>query len=386
MLKDFSLKVEQAEIVEKSIRLLKCIVELAINRCFGKLLESALLLDRALKVRLWETSNQNIFVQCKNLSIETLERLKELGKTNIHHIFGASPQMLQSEVGCSHEEIRALLCFSNEMMANKLMLDLSESNESEIIIRIRPAEAMDNRRKSSIIHYQLVCYERETGDLICWRSLPVGALEQEYRLRNTKAVSIDRFRCALLANVVGIDHFIGINPLQRDNHVEEVTTRKTSAVGEKSKATKAVKSRVNLNSHPPVSRTIKEPATNAIDLDRFRYRQEPQSTMRTVSELVDKNQVTEPHLKGNTEKEVSQKRHLPSEIRSAGPIKRLRSSMDSSELLETLRNPQTMEKPASIILGHSTLTLKPDETPTKDVPAKTNSGETDMSFFDEAFL
>lgn len=385
VLKDFSLKVEQAEIVEKSIRLLKCIIELAINRCFGKLLESALLLDRALKVRLWETSNQNIFAQCKTLSTETLERLKELGKTNIYHIFGASPQMLQSEIGCSQDEIRALICFSNEMVANKLMLDLSRSNESEIIIRIRPAEAIDNRRKSSVIHYQLVSYERESGDLICWRTLPVGALEQEYRLRNTKAISVDRLRCVLLANVVGIDYCVGISPLQRDNHVEEVSTTKPVAV-EKSKSAKTTKSRATLNSHPPPSRTIKDSGMKAIDLDRFRFRQEPPSTVSIVSDFDNANQVTESNVKDSADQNVLQKRHLPSEMRSTGSIKRLRSSTDSSGLLETPRNPQTLDKANSIIFDRSASTIKPGETSSRDIPAKAQNAESHMSFFDEAFL
>jgi hypothetical protein len=60
--------------------------------------------------------------------------------------------------------------------------------------------------------------------------------------------------------------------------------------------------------------------------------------------------------------------------------------MDSSGLLQTLQKPQNVEKPASIIPDRSALTLKPGETPARDVPAKAHSGETDMSFFDEAFL
>jgi hypothetical protein len=54
-IKDFSLKVEQAEIVESALRILSALKELAIERGAGSVQESAVLLDRALRTRMWES-------------------------------------------------------------------------------------------------------------------------------------------------------------------------------------------------------------------------------------------------------------------------------------------------------------------------------------------
>jgi replicative superfamily II helicase len=62
--KEFSLKVEQSEIVESALRVLSALIELSKEKERGEILESSLLLDRALKCRLWETNYGSIFSQC----------------------------------------------------------------------------------------------------------------------------------------------------------------------------------------------------------------------------------------------------------------------------------------------------------------------------------
>src|SRR5690349_993371 len=67
-LKDFSLRVEQSEIVECGVRVLSALAELCRTKGSGPLLENTILLDRALRCRCWEFNFGSVFVQCSGLS------------------------------------------------------------------------------------------------------------------------------------------------------------------------------------------------------------------------------------------------------------------------------------------------------------------------------
>lgn len=239
-IKDFTLRVEQAEIVESAIRLLKCLLELALHRAHGQLVEMVILLDRSLKLRLWETSNQNIFHQCKNLSDGTLSRIQVLNKHNIFEFYGASIASIQAELGCSNEEVRQLQQFSSDMAAAKLMTILSPSaySQDEITIRITPAVPVEHRRKSIVIKYQLICYDVESLKLVCYRSLPIGTQELEIRVTKSANIPINRFRCVLLANVAGIDFAIGASRSEDNAFSTRAVTDETRKNENKKSTTK----------------------------------------------------------------------------------------------------------------------------------------------------
>ena len=69
--RDFSLRVEQAELVESTLRVLSALSELARERGRGEQLETAILLDRALRIRMWESGYASIFLQCPGLEQQT---------------------------------------------------------------------------------------------------------------------------------------------------------------------------------------------------------------------------------------------------------------------------------------------------------------------------
>ena len=63
-IKNFSLRVEQSEIVDSGLRVLSALIELCKERYHGKLLDSSLLLDRSLRCRMWESNFPSIYHQC----------------------------------------------------------------------------------------------------------------------------------------------------------------------------------------------------------------------------------------------------------------------------------------------------------------------------------
>ena len=66
-IKNFSLRVEQSEIVESGLRVLSALVEFCKEKFYGKLLDSSILLDRSLRCRMWEINFPSVFFQCAGI-------------------------------------------------------------------------------------------------------------------------------------------------------------------------------------------------------------------------------------------------------------------------------------------------------------------------------
>lgn len=63
-IKDFSLRVEQSEVVHCALRILYAIQDLCKERGDGLLHAHAIILDRTLHCRMWETNYDTVFRQC----------------------------------------------------------------------------------------------------------------------------------------------------------------------------------------------------------------------------------------------------------------------------------------------------------------------------------
>lgn len=204
-MKDFTLKVEQAEVVNSTIRLLRALYEVALCKVDGGLiLENTILLERALKMRLWEGPEPNVFLQCNKLSPELITRLAESGVKNFLNIYKMTPGMLMTQFSCSVEEASSMQAFVRDLVHSKLMVELHASAATRKFT-IRPAIKVDNRQYNTFVQYQLVCYDVFTKQLICHRHLPSGRVEEEYTIKTMNFSSIANIRYCLLSNVVGLD-------------------------------------------------------------------------------------------------------------------------------------------------------------------------------------
>jgi hypothetical protein len=111
-IKEFGLKVEQAEIVESALRILSALKELAIERGSGSVQESAILLNRALHRRMWEVDYGSIFLQVPGLRVETKNSLAMRGVRTIGDVQFCSATKVQDILACTQLESQYILAFA----------------------------------------------------------------------------------------------------------------------------------------------------------------------------------------------------------------------------------------------------------------------------------
>lgn len=209
--KDFSLKVEQAEVVERALRILGALAELAKERCNGRLLESTVLLDRALRIRMWETNYGSVFFQCPGLMEVTKNGLVLRGVRHFGDLVGCSCARVQQMAACSVGEARQLMRFSALMQMAKLSLH-AEVRMGQLNIRVDPVVqdnpnfVVDNEEWPV---YQLVCYDTKTSQMLCYRKLGTGRTGATFSVPVADGSSMHHIKCILLSNYAGLDDTIG---------------------------------------------------------------------------------------------------------------------------------------------------------------------------------
>lgn len=239
-IQDFSLRVEQSEIVEVALRVLSALQSLCIERRIGCLLETAILVDRAIRVRMWDVDYGSIFFQCQGLSDLTKKGLHERRAVTVRDLHGFSQFRVQDLFSCSAHEAQQVLLFAS--MCNLWSLDLrvgyGHSTDDikssmqidvlrpHIVSRSGPQVAQRNSFEKSGAgnqqmtelnppHFQLICYHAQTSVLLCHRRLDFNGTDGqnsstgETLLSFTVPLPADMFlgdvKCVLLSSVVGLD-------------------------------------------------------------------------------------------------------------------------------------------------------------------------------------
>jgi Sec63 Brl domain len=231
-IQDFSLRVEQSEIVEVALRVLSALQSLCIERKIGCLLETAILVDRAIRVRMWEADYGSIFFQCQGLSDLTKKGLNERHALTINDLHSCSQFRVQDLLACSAHEAKQVLLFTS--MCNMWSLDLRvdyghsvDGMKSCIQIDILRANTVSHNVPQAVQrssfglselnppHFQLICYHAQTSILLCHRRLDFSGVEEQNRSIDTALLSYtvplpaDMFlgdvKCVLLSSVVGLD-------------------------------------------------------------------------------------------------------------------------------------------------------------------------------------
>jgi hypothetical protein len=202
---DFTLRVEQAEIVDNTLRLLKSLKELSIRRELGKTLESTTLLERSLETRLWEGNHGCVFYQNQEILAGTVEKAASSGLKSFQSIEGMSVGQLSNMITCTMDEANKFLQYSSKMMKSQLTVKLSQERNN-LIIEIEGLRPVEER---NLLTYELVIYHIVTGDLVCHRTIsskipsPVKFVMQ---LKNY--MTIDQIKCGLYSSIVGLDFLV----------------------------------------------------------------------------------------------------------------------------------------------------------------------------------
>jgi hypothetical protein len=212
--KDFALKVEQAEIVECGLRVLAAVRDLAVHRELGRLLESTILLDRALRLRLWEGSYGSVYLQCPGLLSATLNCLVLRGVRTIGDALGCSLVKVQDMAGCTQAEARCILALAKllhegsrvvraTLSQGTLRIEVSSASTASISAAADSFAAHDRATPT----YHLVVYDAQTGTALCIRNIPHDAQRAEYTVRCPSDLPLSRVQCSLLSDYVGVDSY-----------------------------------------------------------------------------------------------------------------------------------------------------------------------------------
>lgn len=226
-IKDFALRIEQAEMVDVASRLLKGLLELAIHRHWGMLLECVVLLERALRTRLWEGSHSCQFIQCHDLSSSTIKTLCDRGIRNVNEIYGSSIAQVQQLIGCSPQEARILIHFSASVHRSKLVAEMVVDTDGKLRIEVKRAELGNDIVGLQAIAFILLCYDVKTGQLVCFRRLQAGCTGAVFAVTVPDVhEALGRLRCRLLGNLVGADVCVGAQIPTDDTFQPDATSTK----------------------------------------------------------------------------------------------------------------------------------------------------------------
>jgi ATP-dependent DNA helicase HFM1/MER3 len=105
---DFSMRIDQSEIVINVIRILQALQQLCKERCYGCLLYNSVLLERSLRLRSWNDDNTKIFTQIEGLSQAALKRIQDRGITSTVNIENMKIFQIQEYIGCSLNEAKMI--------------------------------------------------------------------------------------------------------------------------------------------------------------------------------------------------------------------------------------------------------------------------------------
>lgn len=105
---DFSIRIDQSEIVINVIRILQALQQLCFERCNGCLLYASVVLERSLRLRSWNGDNTKIFTQIDELSQATIKRIQNRGITSTSNIENMKINKIQEYIECSLNEAKII--------------------------------------------------------------------------------------------------------------------------------------------------------------------------------------------------------------------------------------------------------------------------------------
>lgn len=215
LVNDFSLRVEMSEIAEQCLRLLSAVYDYSNDRGKGRLLATCILLQRALRFRLWEdgsTSGQHsssLLEQCREIPSSIAHRLADNGIIEPYDVINARPNVTQSKLNCSTEDIKALISFANRMLRSQVAIKTTVEDDS-LKVTITPVSLIPNQEISleKTTKYEVISYTVNTGLMLLHRTL-------DYTLSPERDYSISvPYTCCppenietvvLAVDIVGID-------------------------------------------------------------------------------------------------------------------------------------------------------------------------------------
>ena len=205
-IKDFSMRVEQSDIVEQSLRILSAIHDYSIEKEKGKLLESCIYINRSLHYQMWETGYDSMLSQLPGLNANLKQTLIDNNLSTIEALYSITQSKLQQMTKCSVTDSQKMINFSKLCMANKSCLSIDlDVNSSKVKIKSEPVNTDPIFNSQSNVSFNLVCYENLTGKLICFRKISSGKDVTEILIDIPDKISTLDIHGSLISEYIGLD-------------------------------------------------------------------------------------------------------------------------------------------------------------------------------------
>lgn len=211
---DFSLRVEQSEIVEQCLRILSALFDHASEHEKGMLLESCIYLKRSLHLQMWNdiSINRTIFELCPQIPSGLIPRFLEHNIQTIDQLSMNSYQ-IQKMLKCTHNDVNTIQSFIKMILQSKLQLRTSIKNSSQLQIIIESTfqneqtiDKLKNDDFKSRIYY-LICYEIQSSKILLYRRLQSTQSSQTYILQlPNNFINMNNIYITLICdNMIGLD-------------------------------------------------------------------------------------------------------------------------------------------------------------------------------------
>jgi hypothetical protein len=208
---EFSLRVEQSEIVEQCVRILSALFDNALEREKGMLLESCILFKRALMLQMWDDigPQRSIFELTPKLPAALIPRFVQCGINGVDDFSAHGPNDIQGILRCSLVDLRNMQTFIKTIQQSKLEVEILDVQDSQLHLRIHPSVAVENLDPNASTPqprlFHLICYDSESS-LLCYRRIHSATTVVEYHLHCNRTVSVDSLWVLLLCEeMIGLD-------------------------------------------------------------------------------------------------------------------------------------------------------------------------------------
>ena len=183
---DYSLRLEQADIIEQLIRVLSALQEHCIEREKGTLLLSTIITKRAFSIRRWETSSESYFEQFDNISESLKKSLETQGPLAIQSFKDIEVEdtiEIQRRYRCSSKEALSLLkrTVQGKYAIFEIICNLREQYlYVDVIPRTMPPSPTFQYYLDELQSFHFICRDVLTSHLLSYRKL---RLQQKYQIK-----------------------------------------------------------------------------------------------------------------------------------------------------------------------------------------------------------
>ena len=230
VLSDFSLRVQQSEVVEQSLRLLSSLLDYCIESSKGELLLACLRVTRALKIQMWE-HDYHVFDQCNGLTFTMNARLRRENLHDINDVLSIPSKDLQKSLRCSRDVIQTIYSFSKREKCSNLVASFQpfhdDKNGTMVSFKVSVMSQIANTPNLEKYQtffegnrlYHLVVFDKETSELLCYRRFfsKIERVEFHARLQSPRCTQNETATCNFSINlfcdrVVGQDFCVPFPP------------------------------------------------------------------------------------------------------------------------------------------------------------------------------